>query len=168
MQYTGAAGDKPNPNTTFVVIDYGNGEKSDPIPLVLDTSGNMTVNYTYPQADGGVEATLILYNDADSFSQTVDVRSTLCELTIYNLLKKGKDKTNVRWIFQAASVESIPDGHLDNFNILNDILTKPQIPLDAEPEAPLVKDGRFVYQLGEPISINLTSVLVNDAGTPQG
>ena len=76
MQYTGAAGDKPNPNTTFVVIDYGNGEKSDPIPLVLDSSGNMTVNYTYPLADGGVEATLTLYNDADSFSQTVDVRST--------------------------------------------------------------------------------------------
>ena len=93
----------------------------------------------------------------------------LCGLYhIYNLPKKGKDKTNVRWVFQAASVESIPDGHLDNFNILNDILTKPQIPLDAEPEAPLVKDGRFVYQLGEPVSINLTSVLVNDAGTPQG
>ena len=65
-------------------------------------------------------------------------------------------------------MESIPDGHLDNLNILNDILTKSQIPLDAEPKAALVKDGRFVYQLGEPISINLTSVLVNDVGNSQG
>ena len=75
VQYTGAGGDTPNPNTTFVVIDYGNGEKSDPIPLVLDSSGNMTVNYTYPHADGAAQATLILYNEADSFSQTVNVRS---------------------------------------------------------------------------------------------
>ena len=77
VQYTGAGGDTPNPNTTFVVIDYGNGEKSDPIPLVLDSSGNMTVNYTYPHADGGARATLILYNEADSFSQTVNVRSII-------------------------------------------------------------------------------------------
>ena len=77
VQYTGAGGDTPNPNTTFVVIDYGNGEKSNPIPLVLDSSGNMTVNYTYSHADGAAQATLILYNEADSFSQTVNVRSII-------------------------------------------------------------------------------------------
>ena len=92
----------------------------------------------------------------------------LCEITINDAAKKGKGKTNVWWKFQAETVENIPDNHLDNFNVLNDIMTKPQIPLDAEPRAPLVEDGRFVYQMGEPISINLTSVLVNDAGNPQG
>ena len=92
----------------------------------------------------------------------------LYELITNDVAKKGKGKTNIWWIFQAASVENIPDSHLDNFNVLNDIMTKPQIPLDAEPRAPLVENGRFVYQMGEPISINLTSVLVDDAGNPQG
>ena len=95
VQYTGAGGDMPNPNTTFVVIDYGNGEKSDPIPLVLDSSGNMTVNYTYPHADGGARATLILYNEVDSFSQTVNGVQLLYELIINDVAKKGKGKTNI-------------------------------------------------------------------------
>ena len=73
IKYTGLPGDKPNRSTTFVVIDYGNGNKSHPMPLVFDASGIMKVSYTYPAADGNVQAKITVYNDVDTFSQTLNV-----------------------------------------------------------------------------------------------
>ena len=73
IKYTGVTRDKPNPNTTFVVINYGNGNKTDPMALVFDASGIMKVSYTYPAADGNVQAKITVYNDVDTFSQTLSV-----------------------------------------------------------------------------------------------
>ena len=65
-------------------------------------------------------------------------------------------------------MEAISDARLALFNASSDILTQPRIPIGAPPVPPVTENGRLVYEWGEPVSINLAKVLVDNNGDPKG
>ncbi len=70
--------------------------------------------------------------------------------------------------FQVASVELIPSGQVDNFDVTNDVMSQPRIPLDAPPIPAQVTGGRAVFRSGVDLSFNFSSVLQDAFGNPEG
>ncbi len=75
IEFLGLAAYEPVSSTTFVEIDYGNGQTSGPVQLVLDpVTKKMSLTYDYPRPVSSADVKVTVRNNADSLRDSLTVR----------------------------------------------------------------------------------------------